>query len=72
MVSVDEMEKEPLPGCVSRGKPGSSSWTLAWHFPSVVNITKVTGSRHTSVSGSESGEGQEARCHRLKLHLNQK
>ena len=72
MVSVDEMEKEPLPGYVSRGKPGSRSWTLAWHFPSAVNITKVTGSQHTSVSGSEFGEGQESRCHHLKLYLSQK
>lgn len=41
-------------------------------FPLCGEITKVAGSRHTSISGSEFGEGQEARCHRLKLHLNQK
>lgn len=72
MVSVDEMEKEPLPGWVSRGNLGTGSWTPSWRFPSAVAITEVTCAQHTSISASEFGEGQEATCHRLKLHLNQK
>lgn len=72
MLSVDEMEKELWPEFVSRGKLGSGSWTQAWCFPSVVAVTKVTCLQRTSVSGSEYGEGQEARCHHLKLCLNQK
>lgn len=72
MVSVAEMEKEPLPGWVSRGNLGTGSWTPVMAFPSAVAITEVTCTQRTSISASEFGEGQEARCHRLKLHLNQK
>lgn len=62
MLSVDEMEKEPLPESVSRGKLGSRSWTQAWGFPSVVAATEVTCLQHTFISGSEFREGREARC----------
>lgn len=71
MVSVDEMGKSSARMC-QQGKAWLKLLDPGMAFPLCGEITKVTGSRHTSISGSEFGEGQEGQVSSPKLHLNQK
>lgn len=69
MLGVDEMEKEPLPEFVSRENLAHALWTEA----------PICGGHHISDTltvhinqWSDNGEGREARCYHLKLHLSRK